>query len=616
MQKSIQLDRPESPRNDSDGTNHVHNQRIVETETADDFKKKEQSWFATCQIPTDLTIQVEDVTFHVHKYPLVSRCGYLRTIKLPRPNSHLGYDLKLEKFPGGSETFEIILKFCYGLPISLNPDNVAAARCASEFLDMTEAMEDGNLIAKTEAFFTFVVLSSWNDTITVLRSCEILSPWAENLQLVRRCCDSIILKISRGNSAEEKLTEENWWFKDVTTLHINHFLRIITALRAKEMKPEIIGSCIIRYGEKWLPSTDTKTEEMGKYGNRINDFHVMSGRKQETNIGQNKERRTIIESLVSILPPQKEAVPCKFLLWMLKKAIVYAPSPVLVFELEKRISMVLENATANDLLIPTNSVGEQTIDSTEKQTMHNLEAVQRILDYFLIYEKQQLQQQGLKSTASNISKLVDSYLAEIASDPNVSIDKFQILAESLPREARASHDGLYRAIDTYLKTHPSLSEHDRRRLCKIMDCGKLSLDACAHAAQNDRLPLRIVIQVLFSEQVKMKAAIQGKDHIPSDDESDKESSQSPSKKEVKSLKEELEKIKIQMEELQRDYSELQHDYEKVSNKNTKTSWTFGWRKMKKSALSDGKLDSEVTEEGHNRSNVGCKACSRRRQSIS
>ncbi|XP_009592919.1 BTB/POZ domain-containing protein DOT3-like isoform X3 [Nicotiana tomentosiformis] len=586
MQKSIQLDRPESPRNDSNGTNHVHNQRIVETETADGFKKKEQSCFclfvclcfssvfrfATCQIPTDLSIQVEDVTFHVHKYPLVSKCGYLRTVELPPPNSHLGYDLKLEKFPGGSETFEIILKFCYGLPISLNPDTVAATRCASEFLDMTEAMEDGNLIAKTEAFFTFVVLSSWNDTVTVLRSCEILSPWAENLQIVRRCCDSIISKISRGNSAEEMLIEENWWLKDVTTLHISHFLRIITALRAKEMKPEIIGSCIIRYGEKWLPSTDTKTEGTGKYGNRINDFQVMSGRKQETNIGQNKERRTIIESLVSILPPQKEAVPCKFLLWMLKKAIVYAASPVLVLELEKKIGMVLENASVNDLLIPTNSVGEQTIDSTEKQTMHNLEAVQRILDYFLIYEKQQLQQQGLKSTASNISKLVDSYLAEIASDPNVSIDKFQVLAESLPREARASHDGLYRAIDTYL-------------------------------------------QVLFSEQVKMKAAIQGKDYIASDDESDKESSQSPSKKEVKSLKEELEKIKIQMEELQRDYSELQHDYEKVNNKNRKTTWTFGWRK-KKSALSDGKLDREVTEEGHYRSNVGCKAGSRRRQSIS
>ena len=28
-----------------------------------------------------------------------------------------------------------------------------------------------------------------------------------------------------------------------------------------------------------------------------------------------------------------------------------------------------------------------------------------------------------------------------------------------------------------------------------MDCKKLSMDACMHAAQNDRLPLRVVVQV-------------------------------------------------------------------------------------------------------------------------
>lgn len=30
-----------------------------------------------------------------------------------------------------------------------------------------------------------------------------------------------------------------------------------------------------------------------------------------------------------------------------------------------------------------------------------------------------------------------------------------------------------------------------------MDCQKLSLDACMHVAQNDRLPLKIVIQVIL-----------------------------------------------------------------------------------------------------------------------
>lgn len=37
-----------------------------------------------------------------------------------------------------------------------------------------------------------------------------------------------------------------------------------------------------------------------------------------------------------------------------------------------------------------------------------------------------------------------------------------------------------------------------------MDYEKLSLDACMHAAQNDRLPLRIVIQVKFLNNSRLK----------------------------------------------------------------------------------------------------------------
>ncbi|KAK6790003.1 hypothetical protein RDI58_013803 [Solanum bulbocastanum] len=614
-----------SDHHESDENHQNHDQCIVVptmlNAIADGFIKKEKSWFATSQLPSDLSIRVEDITIYVHKYPLIARCGYLNQIELHEPqNSQLGYDIKLEKFPGGSETFETILKFCYGLPISLNPANVAALRCGSEFLEMTEAMEEGNLISKTEAFFTFVALSSWNDTIVVIKSCEMLSPWAENLQIVRRCCDSIAWKIFRENStAGESITNEGtWWFDDVATLRIDFFMRIITAVRVKGIKPEIIGSCIMNYGERCLPSMygDTRGMDCKNGTNRRNDsqWSITSGRIGETSIGQNKEQRTIIESLISILPPQKETVSCKFLLRLLKMSIVYAASPALISELEKRIGMVLENASTNDLLIPTYAVGEQTINSNEEQTIHNIDVVQRILDYFLMYEQQKLQQQELKSTTLNISKLFDSYLVEIARDPNVSITKFRVLAESLPRHARTCHDGLYRAIDTYLKTHPSLSEHDRRRLCKIMDCGKLSLDGCMHAAQNERLPMRIIIQrimqVLLSEQVKMRAAVHGKDITESDDNSDKENSWSSTKNEVKSLREELENVKTQMAELHRDYSELQQEYEKTNSKH-RSPWTSGWRKMKKSALFIRKMVEDETQEGEHRVKPG-----RRTQSIS
>ena len=40
-----------------------------------------------------------------------------------------------------------------------------------------------------------------------------------------------------------------------------------------------------------------------------------------------------------------------------------------------------------------------------------------------------------------------------------------------------------------------------------MDCQKLSLEACTHAAQNERLPLRVIVQVLFFEQLQLRTAI-------------------------------------------------------------------------------------------------------------
>jgi len=46
-----------------------------------------------------------------------------------------------------------------------------------------------------------------------------------------------------------------------------------------------------------------------------------------------------------------------------------------------------------------------------------------------------------------------------------------------------------------LQAHPGISEQERKRLCRMMDCQRLSLEACMHAAENERLPLRVVIQV-------------------------------------------------------------------------------------------------------------------------
>ncbi|KAE8665502.1 hypothetical protein F3Y22_tig00112611pilonHSYRG00012 [Hibiscus syriacus] len=44
---------------------------------------------------------------------------------------------------------------------------------------------------------------------------------------------------------------------------------------------------------------------------------------------------------------------------------------------------------------------------------------------------------------------------------------------------------------------------ERKVLCRLIDCQKLSPEASLHAAQNERLPVRAVNQVMFSEQTKL-----------------------------------------------------------------------------------------------------------------
>lgn len=53
-----------------------------------------------------------------------------------------------------------------------------------------------------------------------------------------------------------------------------------------------------------------------------------------------------------------------------------------------------------------------------------------------------------------------------------------------------------------MQEHPGISKSERKRICRLMDCKKLSAEACMHAVQNERLPLRVVVQVLFFEQLR------------------------------------------------------------------------------------------------------------------
>ncbi|CAH1421193.1 unnamed protein product [Lactuca virosa] len=113
------------------------------------------------------------------------------------------------------------------------------------------------------------------------------------------------------------------------------------------------------------------------------------------------------------------------------------------------------------------------------------------------------------------------------------------------------------ATKTSNNVHPTLSDMERKKVCSLMDCEKLSREACAHAAQNDRLPVQTVGQVLFYEQQRLRDTMSCDGLIELEPTTNKPSSHELSwlKKENQDLKLELLKMKMKLKEVERFSSE-------------------------------------------------------------
>ncbi|XP_062115115.1 BTB/POZ domain-containing protein At5g03250-like [Humulus lupulus] len=509
------------------------------------FHRDGRTWLCTTGLPSDIAIEVGEMSFHLHKFPLLSRSGLLE--KLIEEFNNGGEEatgsssapcvLDLHDLPGGAKAFELIAKFCYGVKTELTSSNVVSLRCAAEYLQMTEEFGEGNLISLTESLLN-EVFSNWVDSIKALETCEEIQTPAEDLHIVSRLIDSLAMKacadpglfnwpladqndvkispktasLWNGIYSETKPTlplGDDWWFDDVSFLSMNLYKRLILAVEERGMKPETIAASIMYYAKKYLPllmSTQTT----------LNDYNYVNNSSGAT-ISES-EMRTLLEEIVGLLPYKKGVTSSKSLLKLLRVAMILQASSSCRENLEKRIGTQLDQASLVDLLIPNMGYSVETV--------YDIECVQRILDNFLTVSVESsspciVEEGQVVSTENNnnncdgmgpmtmVANLVDGYLAEVAVDVNLKLPKFQALAAVIPDYVRAIDDGIYNAIDVYLKAHPWITDSDREQLCRLMNCQKLSLEASTHAAQNDRLPLRVIVQVLFFEQLRLRTSISG-----------------------------------------------------------------------------------------------------------
>ncbi|KAF3778315.1 BTB/POZ domain-containing protein [Nymphaea thermarum] len=438
-----------------------------------------QAWFCTTGLPSDVIVEVEDMAFHLHKFPLMSKSGKLhRMITDLEVSMHQwgerdeeaedddeeeteSYLLSLPGFPGGTEAFEIAAKFCYGVKVELTASNVAPLLCAAEYLEMTEEHGAGNLAAKTEAFLNQTVLRSLKDAIRTLSTCERLLPEAEDLGISRRCIDAIAIKagtdpslfgwpVAEGASGElakpsgsvtlsgfetgrrrRGPVRSAWWYDELTVLGLPFFKRVIAAMIAREVCPESIEGSLVSYAKKFIPGLSRR--------NRGASSSLSAA------VASEDEQRELLETVVSHMTVRKSSNPStttKLLFGLLRTANILSASEGCRETLERKIAAQLDQATLDNLLLPSYSY--------LIETLYDIDCVERIL--------------------------------------------------GLGEQKKGQTDAL---------AHPWISDDEREKICGMMDCQKLTLEACTHAAQNERLPLRVVVQVLFFEQLQLRNAIAG-----------------------------------------------------------------------------------------------------------
>lgn len=348
--------------------------------------------------------------------------------------------------------------------VTLNAYNVVAARCAAEYLEMYETVDKGNLVYKIDVFLSSSIFKSWKDSIIVLQTTKSFFPFSEELKIVSHCLDSIATRASTDPSKvdwsytynRKKLPSENghdwngvkklqtvpkdWWVEDLCELQIELYKRVITTIRAKgRVSADVLGESLTAYASRRLPvlnKSNIQDNELLKY-------------------------RYLVDVITWLIPMERSCVPCGFMLMLLHSSILLECEEMGRRKLMQKISQELEEASVSDLMICSPS-GETAL--------YNIDVVHDLVELFVMRENGARadcpdDDMGFSSDASKakVARLVDDYLAKAARDSSLSLSKFVDLAEMVSVYPRSSHDGIYRAIDMYLKVglriHLFLSIH-------------------------------------------------------------------------------------------------------------------------------------------------------------
>ncbi|KAL6972364.1 hypothetical protein U1Q18_048644 [Sarracenia purpurea var. burkii] len=559
---------------------------------------------------SDIQLHIDGVTFSLDRELMTARSAKLYALLKENPSEDISYLFR--DISTDPETFELLVRFCHGLELNMSTENVVPLSCLAYYLGMTENHSTNNLLKNTLAYFDHRIIPSWNESVKALRASEKVLQQAVDLGLVDACAESIIEKALvkprflgdpinnssndddddgcedkengyRPNARRRLFVLDRQPQEDLSTLSLQLYEPIIHAMIERKVPPEYVAASLCQYAKKWVFSSGTRSDNVPIY--------------------RRNSQREVIEVVERLLPCDRGILPCVILFEMLRSAIFLEASYDCRTGFEVRIGKQLDQATVEDLLIPSQGYA--------KEVEYDVECVKRILkNFYCNYTCQDI------SGLVTVAELVEDFLAKIASDRDLKTSTFISVAEistSASVGMQRSSDGIYRAIDTYLDNHRYLTESERDSVCQVLDCHKLSPEACEHAAQNDRLPLRVVVNVLFVGQLHLRDTI-AKEVLDFDDgrlrklktEEEETVAAKVSCCSEEDVKAEMEKMGSKVMELERECYIMRKEIESGPRKIAKKEKLSMWREMKRKfgcaggSLDDGNCHVEKKKKVHPR----------------
>ncbi|XP_015895723.2 BTB/POZ domain-containing protein At3g19850 [Ziziphus jujuba] len=515
---------------------------------------------ATMSYICDLEIHINgEETFFLNEKVLTAYSERLKKIikQEKRRTQMRNSCIEIHDFPGGACGFELISRFCYNNGgITTTVSNVSLLYCSAVFLGMTEKVSTQNLLKQTESFLEGLFYWSWKDIIVCLKSCESLFSYADSFGLLEKLICALLAKIAQNSdlgliaasssssssspdtpsgfrlfSPSSKTTSEStklsssskaWWFDDLASLPPQIIEKIIQSLGAfgTDNNSLILTRFLLHYLKLAIHRRVHSRTQPGVFSSKCAFLGLAE---------------TAVNGVISA---GKRAFSCRALFWVLRILSGFGLSKEGRLGLERLIGELLDEATLDDLMVSGHDRG-----------VYDVNLVIRLIKVFVNNDGVSVQK------LKKVGKLVDKYLGEISPDQNLKTTKFLGVAESLPDSARNSYDGVYRAIDIYLEAHPALPFDERSKLCRCLNYKKLSLEVCKELAKNPKIPPRVAIQALISQQSKVPK--NELDHCRSLSNASDSQMGSNSGSDKESFAEENGDVKINLQRMQRRVVELE-----------------------------------------------------------